>query len=112
MMRDEKDEVLVGGIADMEAHIEDGWVTTIEGARLPGEMKTVSQESLDAGMVWRKTTLQRQDEFERELTSLGGTIEHPECLPDFNYEEMNSDDIFPYAAALERHTFTTKGFVT
>lgn len=32
MMRDEKDEVLVGSVADMEAHIEVRWVTSIEGA--------------------------------------------------------------------------------
>jgi hypothetical protein len=109
MMRDENDEVLVGGVADIEAHFEDDWVTSIEDARFPGEMKTASLDSLDAGMVWEKIRLQRQDEFEKTLTSGGGTIEHPKCLPESDYKYMNRYQTFPYAAELERHTFTTEG---
>jgi hypothetical protein len=114
MMRDENDEVLVGGVADMEAHFEDDWVTSIEGARFPGLIKTASEDSLDAGMVWEATRLQRQDEFEKTLTSGGGTIEHPQGLPDSesNYDVMAGYQTFPYAAELERHTFTTEGYAT
>jgi hypothetical protein len=69
MVRDETDEVLVDNVADIEAHIEDSWVTTIEGARFPGTMKKNLQNSLDSGMVWKKIRLRGRDELESHIVA-------------------------------------------
>jgi hypothetical protein len=116
---DEDDEVAVGNVADIEAITEDSLVTTIEGARFPGEMKTTSHRSLDDEIEWEESRLQGKDEFEKRITAGGGTVDRLTSIPEIEYEEGEdhrfnrySDGMFPYSVGLERHTFTTPGFVT
>ncbi|KAF7505538.1 hypothetical protein GJ744_000700 [Endocarpon pusillum] len=70
IMGDEKDQVLVGNVADMETHIETGfWLISIRGARFLGEMSGfAAQGTLDAGIMWKETFLKRQDAFEDQIT--------------------------------------------
>ena len=114
MMRDENDQVLIGNVADMESHIEnDFWLTSIEGARFPGEMSGfAAQGTPDTGIIWRETLLKRQDAFEEQITARGGTVEKPKSIPEINHKDQEGYRPFPYAAALKRHTFSADGFFT
>ncbi len=78
----------------METNIEnDFWLTPIEGARFPGEIRGfAAQGTLDAGITWTEISLKPQNTFGKHTTARGGTVDKPKFVPEIDYEDQTRKD--------------------